>query len=128
MDKHHSHKGEHHVFAGAIGPVRSLTHDELTSYTGEKPETLTAWREAGIIGSVSDDNFTTNDVGRARLVHEDQRRTISRALVRNRGPVARANRRQGGGRRRLHGHVPFARPFRRSPAATREGSDAEKQG
>ncbi len=60
----------HHVFAGAAGPVRSLTHDELAQYTGEKPEILLSWREAGIIGSVSDDNFTTNDVGRARLVHE----------------------------------------------------------
>ncbi len=65
-----THEHDHHVFPSTPGPLRSLTAEQLADYTGEKPEKLGQWRDAGILGSVSDDMYTTNDVGRARLVHE----------------------------------------------------------
>lgn len=66
---HGGHGHSHQIFLES-GPVRALTAEELSKYTGEKVEKLSAWREAGILGSVSEANYTTHDVGRARLVHE----------------------------------------------------------
>lgn len=47
-----------------------LTLDDLASRTGEKPERLEEWRQAGIIGGPDSCEFSLQDVGRARLVHD----------------------------------------------------------
>jgi adenylate cyclase len=49
-------------------PARPLALDELSRLTGERRERLEKWQAAGLVGL--DGQYTTDDVGRARLVHE----------------------------------------------------------
>jgi adenylate cyclase len=53
---------------GPGSPVRPLAPEELSRLTGERAERLEKWRGAGVIGT--DDGFTSDDIGKARLVHE----------------------------------------------------------
>jgi adenylate cyclase len=49
-------------------PPRPLALEDLSRFSGETPERLEKWRAAGLIGSES--GLHTDDIGRARLVHE----------------------------------------------------------
>jgi adenylate cyclase len=49
-------------------PPRPLTVEELSRLSGEAPERLEKWREEGALGG--EGGFSTEDIGRARLVHE----------------------------------------------------------
>ena len=52
----------------SVTPPRPITFEELARFTGEKPERLEKWWAAGLIGS--GEGLNTDDMGRARLVHE----------------------------------------------------------
>jgi adenylate cyclase len=49
-------------------PSRPLTPEELSQHTGESLKRLEKWRAAGVIGG--ENGYSTDDVGKARLVHE----------------------------------------------------------
>jgi len=43
--------------------------DDLSRLTGEPPDRLLAWREAGLLGC-DEDGFRQEDIGKARLIHD----------------------------------------------------------
>lgn len=47
-----------------------LSLEELASRTGEAPERLEKWRDAGLIGTADSCDFELRDVGRAMLIHD----------------------------------------------------------
>jgi adenylate cyclase len=51
-------------------PPGCLTLDDLARRTGEEPQRLEKWREAGLIGTTDDCDFQLRDVGRAMLIHD----------------------------------------------------------
>lgn len=49
-------------------PIQPITIEQLARYSGETPERLETWIRAGVIGF--EGGLRTEDIGRARLVHE----------------------------------------------------------
>jgi class 3 adenylate cyclase/YHS domain-containing protein len=51
-------------------PSGCVTLEDLARRTGEKPERLERWRDAGLIGTAESCDFQLRDVGRAMLLHD----------------------------------------------------------